>query len=321
MTDRDRYKLAFSVLQSETTPEQVKRRAEQTKGVFTMKRKYIPILIGAILVVLVGAACAAELHTHWLSSLLGNVEEHPEIDGKVEEVCVSETVDGTTYTIDHLLVEGRVVFWQLTKTRTDGAPVEPMEEGEMANLVLTDKEGNGTNVGISVTMRRLDDGSNPSTCTLLYQAEMSMPAYFGEDFTGMTLYLSQMRQGEPFEEDGILQTPYEPVVHLETTIQPYPLRQTVIADGIGLNVGRLSLELQGVSLLGDDFESAAVVADSGCALVLKDGRELPVQFALHISSELPEDAQWQIGALPEIIDPQDAAALRVGDNLYPLQNK
>lgn len=321
MTQHEQYKLAFSVLHSDVTPEQVKQHAERKKGAFTMKRKLVPILIGAILVVLLGAVTAAELHTHWLSSLLGNVESHPEIDERVKNVGVSETVDSTTWTIDHLLVEGRIVFWQLTKTRTDGTPVEPLEDGEMAHLVVTDADGNDFGVGFGITMRRLDDGSDPSTCTLLYQAEMSSLRHFGEDFNGAKLYLAHMVEGEPIEVDGILQTPYEPVVHLETTIQPFSLRQTVIADGTGLNVGRLSLELQGIALLGDDCESAAVMADGGCTLVLKDGRELPVQFALQIGSELPEDEQWQIGALPEIIDPQDAAALRIGDTLYPIKDK
>lgn len=321
MTEHEQYKLAFSALHSDVTPEDIMQRANRKKGRFTMKRKLVPILIGAILVLLLGCVTATELHTHWLSNLLGNVDAHPEIDGRVENVGVSETVDGTTWTIDHLLVEGRIVFWQLTKTRTDGTPVVPWEDGEMPHLVVTDADGNDYGVGFALTMRRLDDGSDPSTCTLLYQAEMSSQQHFGEEFNGATLYLAQMVEGEPIEIDGILQTPYEAVVHLETTIQPFPLRQTVIADGTGLNVGRLSLELQGIALLGEDFESASVMADKGCVLVLKDGRELPVQFALQIGSELPEDEQWQIASLPEIIDPQDAEALSIGDTLYPIKDE
>lgn len=321
MTENEQYKLAFSVLHCGVTPSQVRQRAEQTKGGFTLKRKFIPILIGAILVVLLGTAVATELSTHWLSALLTNADTHPELTEKVEDVSASATVDGTTWTVEHLLVEGRVVFWQLTKSRTDGSPVVPFESGDMPELVLLDANGNDLGIGFAITLRRIDDASDPSTCTLLYRADMATPGHSGEEFAGMTLHLAHMKEGEPVEIDGFLQTPHVPAVALETTIKPYPLRETLIADGTGLKVGRLSLELQGIALLGDSFEEAAVMADDGCALVLKGGRELPVQFAVQVSSELPDEEQWQIAALPEIIDPQDAIAFRIGDTQYALQDE
>lgn len=288
-----------------------------------MKRKYIPILVGAILILLLGTAAAAELQTHWLSNMLGNADAHPEIAENMERIGVSNTVDGTTWTIDHVLTEGRVIYWQLTKSRTDGAPVDPLEDGWQADLWLEDADGNNLLSGFSTTMHRIDDGSDPSTCTLLGQAEFEMNAAgrFGNEIAGTTLHLRHVRTRENAEEAERYEDAVETVVELETTIQPFPLRQTVLEDGTGVNVGRLSVELQGTRLLGEDFQSAAQTSDSGCALVLKDGRELPVTFDLHFDTSLPDDAQWQIAALSEIIDPQEAAALRIGDTLYSLKDR
>ena len=319
MNEHEQYKQAFSVLRCEVTPEQVVQRAEPRKGVFTMKRRFIPILVGAILILLLGTVTAAELKTHWLSNMLKNADAHPELTEKIQNEAASATVDGTTWTVDHLFAEGRVLYWQLTKTRSDGKPVEPMEDREAVELTLLDADGNDLGIFYSVSIRRLDDGSDPSTCTLLYKAELESPELSGDDFTELTLQLAHVRWDAALAQGGTGEP--TPLLELETVLEPCPLRQTVLADGIGVNVGRLSVELQGLRLLGEDFETAAQAMDSGCALVLQDGRELPVEFALHYSAGIPDEDQWQTAALPEIIDPQSAAALRVGETLYPLNDK
>lgn len=322
MTEHEQYRLAFSALQTQTTPDQILQRAEQAKGVITVKRKLIPILAAAILLLLMGTVAAAEMQTHWLSKLLGNVESHPEISENIENPGVSNTVDGTTYSIDRLLAEGRTVYWQLTKTRRDGAPVEPIEAGESPILILKDGAGLDLPIGFSVAVRRLDDGSNPSTCTLLYQATVTAPELSGEALAGMTLSLTQTRNGRPSAADAAAgAVPVIPVLSLETVIRPYPLREATVAENIGLNIGRLCIEVQGLGLWGGDFETAAQNLSCDCALVLKDGRELPVYFSIEVNYSLPENAQWHIADLPEIIDPQDAVALRVGDALYPISDR
>lgn len=323
MTEHEQYQLAFSVLQTETTPDQVFQCAEQKKGVFSVKRKLVPILVGAILFLLVGTAVADELQTHWLSNLLSNADAHPEISENMDSPGVCKTVDGTTYTIDYLLVEGKTVFWQLTKTRRDGTPVEPVEPGESPDLTLKDGTGFPLGLGYSVAIRRVDDGSDPSTCTLLYRAALSLPDFSGEALEGMTLCLTQTRDATPSAADlaaGVVGQ--VPLISLETVIRPYSMREATVAEGVGLNIGRLSIEVQGLGLWGEDFDTAAqTLNEEDCALVLKDGRELPVSFSIQLNLDLPDDTQWHVADLPEIIDPQDAAALRVGDALYPITDK
>lgn len=323
MTAHEQYKLAFSVLQTESTPAQVLQRKAASKGVTAMKKRTIWILAAAVFVLLLGTAAACELHSHWLSGMLTNIDDHPEVAERVENVNVSQTVDGTTWTIEDVLTEGRTVFWTLTKTRTDGQPFRLEEEAqESVHLVLLDRNGADLNVGYSVTTRQLDDGSDPTTCKLLYMAEITGTGAFGDDYEGGTLYLAHTREGEPVRIDGILQTPNVTMVSVETEIKPYPLRETVTQNGVGLNVGRVSVELQGIRLLGKDFEEAAAATmGNSCFLVLKDGRELPVSFSLMLDTGVPEDEQWQGGTLPEIIDPQEAVAFRVGDTIYPLTDK
>ena len=254
MTRQEQYKQACEALQPEVTAEDIYQRAEREETGRHRRRAYLPALVAAVLVLLIGSVAAAGIAGGWLTPLVQNAEDYPGFEDTVEFYDSTVEFNGIQYTLDKVLAENNSVFFQVT------AKAEPDKLAKMMPFSYFAFEGNWLpgyeQFGFNGTSRRLDDGSDPSVQVILYYADLDVPK---SDSAGRQLRL-MLRDPETGEC-----APWA-----EFTTNDGAVREVTLIDGSIAELGSFSLQIRGNAFFRIWEEYPRADDDLG-GVILKDG--------------------------------------------------
>lgn len=293
MTEHERYRQAFAKLDTGVTPAQVRALAEAGKGEPIMKHRRplrITLIAAATLLLLAGSVAAAGISGGWLLPALSNAGVAPELLEKVMHPVVSATVGNERWTVDELLIEGNTVFMQYTRESLDGSPLPEHPKGADWLVYLMDGSGTSLSDVQGSTGYLTEDSGDPSRQVELRSFEFYLNGT-EPDWEHATLLL-YLDKGSPF-----------PKLMYSAPAGTPLYRSAVLEDGTPVKIGRFTVELDPTGITRDP--------DAECAVILADGTVVEGGFGMGVAAPeigLAPGYTIQI-SLPQIIDPDDVAAL------------
>lgn len=316
---------------------EIRQNLEVAQPVHGKKLRVLPraLIAAAVVMCLLISVAAVGVQKGWLDDFLGSSENVED----VQELQLTAQDGEMEVTLDRILVDGPFVYLQVSvRTQGDvnaaevfeGDPLLPesgiearlrtifangclalplSERGqEMVNMEKLYADGPTRMWYVS----RLDDGSDINFCSYTMQIVLAeLPA----DYEGLelTLCLDKQRTWIPLEGEYTTHEEQVPMIEERVVLTDAKAKVMTMEDGRQVKVHALGVQIQGA-----DFEVCDETGVWNSGVVLKDGTRLPFKPSWSTQDYFAEEMQWNICLLNEMIDPDEVAAIYVGDTVSPL---